>query len=158
MKPLLIVSVFIILLSACKKDDELTLDLIPGEYKGSLNYIGLLSDGTWGGTNQGISVSDTFKTTIRKNGSDYVLSFDKDLPNKLPDISLQLLSRFGSEAVAIKTLDGQEYFSMVIPDYYQNEPNNYFSISKFPKVVNCNLYLESLDKTHFLWLVLYRTY
>jgi hypothetical protein len=146
--------------SACKKDDEFNVELVSGEYTGSLTYWTALSDGGVGLSRPDLSTGSGYKTTITKVGSTYILSFDKSFIYALPDISVEISRYINSEIAAIGTLVGQTYSSTSAVEHVPNQPSNYFTISKYPQRIDCNLSLRSNDpdSTYYLTLKLFRLY
>jgi hypothetical protein len=146
--------------SACKKDDEFNVELVSGEYTGSLTYWTAISDGGVGNSRPDLSKGSDYKTTITKVGSNYILSFDKSFIYLLPDISIEITRYINSEMAAIGTLVGQDYTSTSAVENVPNQPPNYFSISKYPQRIDCNISLRSNapDSTYFLTLKLFRIY
>jgi len=146
--------------SACKKDDEFNVELVSGEYTGSLTYWTSLSDGGVGNSRPDLSTGGDYKTTITKVGSNYILSFDKSFIYVLPDVSVEITRYINSEMAAIGTLGGQAYTSTSAVENVPNQPSNYFTIIKYPQRVDCNLSLRSNDpdSTYYLTLRLFRIY
>lgn len=159
MKTRYIVVLLIILLPTCKKDDEFNTGLIPGAYTGAIYYFSSVDGGGPGLNDPDLSKSADYKTTITKNGSNYVLSFDTSFIYKIPDINVKITS-FNSEIVNISTLDGQAYSSSNVLGNYRGYPANYFSIDKIIRRVDCQLTLRSNDpdSLYYLNFVLLRIY
>ena len=153
MKPILIVSVFFILLFACKKD-EFYRDNIPGTYIGQLVYY---SSPDSGGS---IITSNLYQIKITRVGSNYVLSFDKSYKYQIPDLTVMIKSNYRENIFAIQTLEGQEYISSHIGGTYLDEPPNYFSVDKYPQVARCNITLKRSDpdSPYYLWFDVQRTF
>jgi len=162
MKIFLMITFLMIFTSACQNndDDEFNRKQIPGEYTGSLIYWHSLEEG-------GVSLNSSdpykgyeFKTTIKRVGSNYVLSFDKSFIYKIPDITVEITQTKTADVYGITTLPGQAYNSAIKQHTYMNQPSNYFSISKYPQVVDCDLTLRSNDpdSTYFLAIRVFRIY
>lgn len=143
----------------CQKEEEFNTEPLPGDYVGSLIYWTGNGINSFGSSVPEFSKLFEYKTTIRKSGSRYVLSFDKSFHYNIPDITVEISSNYNSDIVAIKTVDGQAYTS-VVRDYYLDYPNNFFQVNDFPGRVDCNLTVKSInpDSTSFLQFILIRTY
>lgn len=159
-----IILVVILLLSiatySCKDDDEFNREHIPGEYTGNLIYWHTLEEGGAFLGSSDPSKGDEFKTTVKRVGSNYILSFDKSFIYKIPDITVEITQTNTADVYAITTLPGQVYNSAIKQHTYMNQPSNYFSISKYPQVVFCDLTLRSNDpdSTYFLEILIHRIY
>jgi len=106
-----------------------------------------------------LSKSEDYKTTITKNGSTYVLSFDTSFIYTIPDINIEITS-FNSEFVNIYTQEGQAYSSSGALENVPGQPHNYFRIEKYFRLVSCHLTLRSNDpdSIYYLYFVLHRNY
>jgi len=146
-----------LILSGCKKDDAINLELIPGEYIGTMSYFPSNNDGGVGYNIPELSAPE-FNTTITKVESDYNLSFDKSFKNPLPDIRVALIRNWNSEIVTIGTLAGQSYTSTSALDGYTSDPPSYFKIDKSSNAPECHLALKSNDpdSIYYLLFILYR--
>jgi len=147
----IIVNTFLIL-SGCKKDDEINLELIPGEYIGTMSYFPSNNDGGVGYNIPELSAPE-FKTTITKIGSDYNLSFDKSFKYSLPDIRVALIRNWNSEIVTIGTLAGQSYTTTSALDGYTNDPPSYFKTPKSTNAPECHLAIKSNDPDSIYYLL-----
>jgi hypothetical protein len=154
--------VLLILFSTCKKDDEFNTEVIPGEYTGSVYYWQLIhnDDGDHLINDPNLSSGMDYKTIITKDGSNYILSFDKSSIYTIPDISIKIISFINSDIASIKTLEGQAYSSSEATGKLPGYPANYFSIDKYIHRIDCNLTLGSKDpdSTYFLQFILLRIY
>lgn len=146
--------------SSCKNDDEFNLEHIPGEYTGSLTYWHSLEGDGVSLSSSDPTKGDEFITTIKRAGSNYVLSFDKSFIIKIPDITFEITPIKDSDSFTIITLPGQAYNSVITQKTYWGETSNYIWISKYPQVVNCNLSLRSNnpDSINFIEIRVLRIY
>jgi len=158
MKTIQLVVLLIILLSACKKDNEFDKALIPGEYSGALYYFPSLSGGETGNNDPDLSKSTDYKTTITRNGSNFTVSFDTSFIYTIPDISFEITSIENSEIAIIRTQNGQAYSSSYELGYGQN--HNYIQIDKYIHRVDFRMTLKSNnpDSIYYLDLGLLRIY
>lgn len=162
MKTLLIFTLLMFFLVACQNndDDEFNREHIAGEYTGSLTYWPSMEESGTFLSSTDPSKGDEFKTSVKKVGSNYIMSFDKSFLYKIPDITVEIAPTKNSDVYAITTLPGQAYNSIFGQNTYNNQPSNYFAISKYPQVVNCDLTLRSNDpdSTYRLQIVILRIY
>jgi len=159
MKTRYLVVFLIFLLPTCKKDDEFNAGLIPGEYTGAIAYFTSVDGGGPGFNDPDLSKSSDYKTTITKDGSHYVLSFDTSFIYTIPDINIEI-SSFNSEIVNIYTEVGQAYSSSTALENYPGQPANYISIDKDIHRMDCHLTLRSNDpdSIYYLLFLLLRIY
>ena len=161
MKNLLTIILLVIFTVACQNNnDDFNYEVILGEYKGTLSYFDSPGWDVMGNYITELSKWDEYKTTIKKVGSNYIMSFDTSFVYKIPDLTIEISPSKSPDVYGITTLFGQAYSAINKEYTYNNQPSNYFSVSKYPRVVNCDLTLRSNDpdSTYFIQMLIHRIY
>lgn len=161
MKNLFFIILLMIFTAACQNnEEEYDRELIIGEYTGELIYWNSIV-----GTGSNMISTDPskgweFKTTIKKAGTNYVLSFDQSFNYKIPDITVEINPTKTLNFYEITSLPGQSFYIPFNWNTYSNVTGNFLFIEKYPQVINCNFNLKSMhpDSTNFLDIRINRIY